>query len=142
MRIIERNGKKEVYDPVRKKYVAFTPEEQVRQFVIEFLHQRCGIPLVYMLVETGIRVHGNFFRTDLQVRNKKNEPALLVECKRPEVALDNKVVEQAMRYRLSSLERFVAITNGMEFRCFERLPDATWRPLERYPDWNELNPDT
>lgn len=141
MRIIERNGRKEVYDPVRKKYVAFTPEERVRQFVIEFLHQQCAVPLVYMAVETGIRVHGHFFRTDLQVSNRQKIPVLLVECKRPEVALDNHVIEQVMRYRLNAQERFVAITNGPEFKCFERLENGLWKPWERYPDWKELNPN-
>lgn len=138
MRIIEKNGKREVYDPVRKKYVTLTPEEGVRQFVIEFLQGRCGIPAGYISVERGLRVYRNFFRTDLQVRNRRNVPALLVECKRPSVPLDEQVLEQAMRYHIATQERFVVITNGGDFKCYERFAEG-WRERERYPDWQELN---
>lgn len=139
MRVIERNGRKEVYDPVRGKYVALTPEEQVRQFVIGFLREQCLVPAGYISVETGVKVYENFFRTDLRVRNKRNEPVMLVECKRPSVELDDVVLEQAMRYHLATRERFVAITNGRDFRCYERLPSGAWRSWNRYPSWDEMN---
>ena len=71
MRVVEKNGKKEVYDPIRKKYVLLTPEEQVRQFVIEFLMEQCDVPAGYISVETGLKVYGNFCRTDLRVYNKR-----------------------------------------------------------------------
>ncbi|MCM1532254.1 MAG: type I restriction enzyme HsdR N-terminal domain-containing protein [Bacteroides sp.] len=138
MRVIERNGKKEIYDPIRKKYVVLTPEEQVRQFVIGFLCTQCQVPAGYISVETGLQVYGNFFRTDLRVRNKKGEAVLLVECKRPSVALDQEVLEQAMRYHIATQERFVIITNGAAFKCLERSPEGDWRSWERYPSWEEM----
>lgn len=138
MRIIEKNGRREVYDPVRKKYVALTPEEGVRQFVIVFLQEQCQVPLGYISVERGLKVYENSFRTDLQVRNKRNEAVLLVECKRPSVPLSEEVLEQVMRYHIASGERYVVITNGIDFKCFERVAEA-WKGRERYPDWVELN---
>lgn len=140
---METNGKRKIYDPVRKKQVVLTPEEEVRQFVIRFLRQQCAIPLGYISCEVPIRVYRKDFRYDLAVRNRKGRAALLVECKRPSVPLEQAVWEQAMRYNLSLAERFVAITNGREFRCFERVQDASgraaWREWPRFPSWQELN---
>ena len=139
MRVIEKDGRKEVYDPVRKKYVVLTPEENVRQFVIGFLRENCQVPVGYISVETGLKVYGNAFRTDLRVRNRRNEPVLLVECKRPSVPLSEEVLEQAMRYHLATQERFVVITNGCAFKCYERLSTGEWQAWERYPVWEEMN---
>lgn len=139
MRVVEKNGKKEVYDPIRKKYVLLTPEEQVRQFVIEFLMEQCDVPAGYISVETGLKVYGNFCRTDLRVYNKRQEPVLLIECKQPAVELDAEVLEQAMRYHLAGKERFVLLTNGHSFRCYERLSSGEWKEWNCYPDWEEMN---
>ncbi|MDE5575380.1 MAG: type I restriction enzyme HsdR N-terminal domain-containing protein [Bacteroidales bacterium] len=111
----------------------------MRQFVIGFLRENCQVPVGYISVETGLKVYGNAFRTDLRVRNRRNEPVLLVECKRPSVPLSEEVLEQAMRYHLATQERFVVITNGCAFKCYERLSTGEWQAWERYPVWEEMN---
>lgn len=136
---------KTIFDPVRRKYVARTPEEEVRQYVIRFLTQQCGVPLGYICVETGMQLFEVYRRTDIQVKNRHGVSVLLIECKRPSVRLDSSVLEQAMRYNLRSRERFVIITNGPDFRCFERnqLTETgtmnPWTEIYRYPDWDEIN---
>lgn len=137
-----------VFDPVRKKRIVLTPEEEVRQFVIRFLQEHCKVPLGYIGSELPIKLYQRELRCDLAVRNRRGEVVMLIECKRPSVPLDEKVLEQAMRYNLLHKERFVVITNGLDFRCWERFggnvpgegtTEVRWREWERYPDWEELN---
>lgn len=134
---------KTIFDPVRRKHVARTPEEEVRQFVIRYLTDHCQIPLGYISVETGFHVFEKFCRSDIQVRNRKGEAVMLIECKRPSVSLNDGVLEQAMRYNLHLQERYIIITNGLEFRCFEHHPDSSsenrWIEKDRYPQWSEIN---
>lgn len=131
-------GKQEIYDLIRKKYVSLTPEEKVRQFVINFLNKECKIPLEFIGVEGTLTVYNRQFRTDLRVFNTKIEPILLIECKRPEVELNDVVLEQAMKYRIQAKERFLLITNGLDFKCFEFVEDNV-KLLERFPTWDEIN---
>lgn len=131
--------KGKVFDPVRRKFVVLTPEEEVRQFVIRFLREACSVPLGYISCEASLHLYGMDFRYDLSVRNRKGEPVMLIECKRPSIPLGNKVLEQAMRYNIKLQERFVVITNGTDFRCFEHFGDC-WKLWDRFPLWSELNP--
>lgn len=138
------DGKKEVFDPIRKKYVLLTPEEGVRQFVIAFLQSQCGVPAGHIAVETGLKLYDRPFRTDLRISNRQGKSVMVIECKRPTVALTQDVMEQAMRYNMLQKERFVLITNGKGFLCWERPQKETehWREWGRYPDWAELNRET
>ena len=134
------DGKKEVFDPIRKKYVLLTPEEEVRQFVIGFLQMQCGVPAGHIAVETGLKLYNKQFRTDLKVSDRQGKTVMIIECKRPTIALSQNVWEQVLRYNLHGRERFVLITNGKSFLCYERQTGegGTWRQWGRYPDWNEL----
>lgn len=135
---------RKIYDPIRKKMVVKTPEEEVRQFVIRFLQENCRIPAGYISVESPLEIFQVSFRSDIQVRNRNGKTVLLIECKRPSVVLNGKVLEQAMRYSLVGHERFIVITNGIDFRCFERrygMQEEQWSERDCYPDWNELNED-
>lgn len=133
--------KMQVYDPVRQKYVALTPEEQVRQFVIRFLHKECGVPLGHISAERPMRLYEKTFRTDLQVKDRQGKAVMVIECKRPGIPLDEKVLEQAMRYNMGEKEKFVVVTNGREFKCYAaRTQDGKriWTERDRFPDWAEL----
>ncbi|MDE6105904.1 MAG: type I restriction enzyme HsdR N-terminal domain-containing protein [Bacteroidales bacterium] len=136
------DGKREVFDPVRKKYVALTPEEEVRQALVWHLHKTLRIPLGRIGVETGIRVYGLPFRVDLQVFDAHGNAVWLIECKRREQALNAAVLEQIGRYRLSEAfkdVRFLTVTNGAAFYCWERAAsDGAWTLRDTLPDGEVL----
>ena len=73
------DGKKEVFDPIRKKYVLLTPEEEVRQFVIGFLQMQCGVPAGHIAVETGLKLYNKQFRTDLKVSDRPGKTVMIIE---------------------------------------------------------------
>lgn len=136
------DGKREVFDPVRKKYVALTPEEEVRQALVWHLHKTLRIPLGRIGVETGIRVYGLPFRVDMQVFDAQGKAVWLIECKRREQALDAAVLEQIGRYRLSEAfkdVRFLTVTNGTAFYCWERTAcGEAWTLRDSLPDGEAL----
>lgn len=103
-----------VFDPLRKKNVALTPEEQVRQFFIEWLNRERNWPLQLMASEYSIKFGRKSFRCDIVAFNRNLEPQIIVECKAPDVALDNKVLEQIITYNMVLKVPHLVITNGKE----------------------------
>lgn len=108
------DGRREVLDPVRKRWVALTPEEWVRQQTIRMLHDRYGYPLELMQVEGAITVNGQTRRCDIVVFGTDGRPQLIVECKRPDVPINQKVCDQACRYNTVLQVPFLLLTNGRQ----------------------------
>jgi hypothetical protein len=111
-RIRKQQGAEEIFDPLRKKWVVLTPEEWVRQNFIQFILEIKKYPLSLIAVEKEIKLGELKKRFDILVYNSKHEPWLIVECKAMDVLLDEKVLQQALRYNLSVPVSFIIITNG------------------------------
>lgn len=86
-----------IYDPLRKKEVALTPEERVRQWFVGVLSRQLDVPLHMMMSEAGFKLGGKQFRADIIIFDRKASPLAVVECKRPEVELTGEVLDQAIR---------------------------------------------
>ena len=114
----------EIYDPLRKKQVRLTPEEEVRQGVIRWLHEVVGAPMTLMASEYGFTYNRRRYRADIVVFDRSLSPLLLVECKAPEVAIDGKVIEQAIRYNRVLKVRFIMVTNGKTSYLCHRNPET------------------
>ena len=101
-----------IWDPLRKKEVALTPEEEVRQWCIGVLNGSLGVPLHMMMSEASFKLGEKKFRADIIVYDRDLRPIVVVECKRPEVELSNDVLDQAIRYNMVLDVRYILITNG------------------------------
>lgn len=108
---------REVFDPVRKRYVALTPEEFVRQHLIHYLITSKGVPINCISVEKAIRVNRLLRRIDLAVYTRELKIAILIECKAPEIRLSQEVFDQAFRYNLTLKAPYIAVTNGEGIIC-------------------------
>ena len=126
-----------IWDPLRKKSVKNTPEEAVRQWFIGVLHQGMGVPEHMMGSEVGLQHAGKPYRADVVVYGRDANPLMIVECKRPEVALDQAVVDQALRYNNELNVKYIAITNGEKTFIFERTPEG-WQFMQKAPLWEEM----
>ena len=115
----------EIYDPLRRKYVARTPEEEVRQAVIKWLCEVKGFPAGRMASEYAFRYNRRTYRADILVFDRQLQAHLLVECKAPGVTLDAKVVEQVVRYTRVLTVKYVLVTNGTNVYLLCRLPDGS-----------------
>jgi len=108
----EKDGKMQVFDPIRKKWLVLTPEERVRQQFILFLLNVQKIPESHISVEKAITVNGMTRRYDLVVYGSDGLPQMVVECKAPEVEITQAVVEQAGRYNKTLHAPVLGVTNG------------------------------
>ncbi|MCX6247765.1 MAG: type I restriction enzyme HsdR N-terminal domain-containing protein [Bacteroidetes bacterium] len=119
LRIRNKGFKKEVFDSVRRRFVALTPEEWVRQHFIHYLVELRNVPLSLIAVEAPVRYNSLKKRGDIVVYGKDGSPCLIVECKAPKVAVTQAVFDQAAMYNVSLKVPYLAVTNGMEhFACY------------------------
>ena len=118
LKIRENESRQEIFDPVRKKWVALTPEERVRQIFILYLLNVKGFPLSHLSVEHAVTVNGMTQRYDLVAFDNNLQPYMVVECKAPHVKLTQKVVEQAGRYNSILRAPLLCVTNGLEHKVF------------------------
>ena len=112
-----------MWDPLRKKEVASTPEEQVRQWFIVQLRDVFMVPLHQMMSEVGMKFGHKQYRADILVYAPGGAPLAVVECKRPDVELSASVLEQAMRYNMVLDVRWLIVTNGSHTYIYERSND-------------------
>lgn len=109
-----------IYDPLRRKEVAMTPEEEVRQKMIVWLNVRLGFSLNLMMSEYSFKYNGLQYRADIVVFDKNREIKLLVECKAPSVEIDREVIEQGIRYNRSLNVKYILFTNGVSLCGYRR----------------------
>ncbi len=142
----EENGSPVVLDPIRRRYVALTPEEWVRQHILHLLHRVMGYPSELMQVEGTIEVNGLSRRCDIVVHRPLGQgnttqlqPVMIVECKQPAVALTQRAVDQACRYNCALQVPYLFLTNGLQHLCLR--VNAAEQRLEQmlsFPTWQEL----
>ena len=113
LRIKEGPGNRLIYDPLRKKYVALTPEEWVRQHFVNYLTGWLGYPPGLIKIETSFRLNSMLRRADILVHDRAGEPVLIVECKAPEVKISQEVFDQVINYNFNYGVRYLVVTNGI-----------------------------
>jgi hypothetical protein len=114
-----------IFDRIRKKYVALTPEEWVRQHLINYLVSEKGYPATLISVEMPLKYIQVDKRSDVLVNNRNGQPLMLIECKAPEVALTQKVFEQIAVYNLTIQAPCLMLTNGLQHYCLATATDCS-----------------
>jgi type I site-specific restriction endonuclease len=116
-KIKEEKEKKYVFDEVRRRYVALTPEEWVRQHMIRFLNLTRNYPLSLFSIEKK-HVHNRMARRcDFVIYDRLGYPLMIVECKAPAVEIGQQVFDQASRYNQQLKAPYLLITNGKKHFC-------------------------
>ena len=125
-----------MWDPLRRKEVAETPEERVRQWFIGVLAD-AGCPMGLMGSEVALSFAGKRLRADIVVYNHAGEPLAIVECKRPEVEITADVARQALLYHGASPVKFIILTNGNNTYIYKRSGEG-FEPLGHLPSYEEM----
>lgn len=112
IRIKNKDNKDHIFDIVRKKFVLLTPEEWVRQHIINFLIQR-KISKNHIAVEKKIVINNLIKRFDIVVFDRSGKILVLVECKAPQITLNQKVFDQVSIYNQHLDSKYLMITNGL-----------------------------
>lgn len=108
----------QLFDPLRKKWLAVTEEEKVRQFMVHFLINELNISSSHISLERQITVNGLTKRYDIVVFNKETKPWIVIECKAPQIALTQEVLTQVGVYNLTLNAEIIGVTNGSESKFF------------------------
>lgn len=127
----------QVYDPQRRKWVALTPEEWVRQHFVDMLVNRCGYPRHYIANEVGITFNGMRRRCDTVVYTRTLRPAAIIEYKQPDVPVNKAVVDQIYRYWSAMPCRHLIVSNGLHHFAF-RLDGDNIEMLSAIPSYDEI----
>ena len=133
-----QEGRTQVFDPLRRRFVALTPEEEVRQKTLYLLVEHLGVPAGLLAVEYSVKVNGLDKRADAVVFGNEGRPLMIVECKAPSVTLTEAVLEQVLRYHSVLQPQYLLLTNGAVTYCY-KAEGATLRPLDHLPDYEEMS---
>ena len=138
-RIETDGGQQRIFDRLRRKMVALTPEEWVRQHVMQFLITEKQYPESLMTVEAALKVARRMKRTDLVVYNRNLKPLLIVECKAPHVKINKDVFDQIVRYNITLQVHYLLVTNGLEHYCCKLdYEDNSYEFLPEIPVYKDL----
>lgn len=113
----EVDGKPYIFDQIRRKYVRLSPEEWVRQHMINLLLSHYAYPKALIRTEGGLTLNQTQKRTDLVVFDREGKPFLLVECKAPHIPLSQEVFDQIARYNHIHRAPYLVISNGLMHYC-------------------------
>ena len=113
----QQNGKQQVFDRLRQKFVALTPEEWVRQNMTEYLISDKGFPAARMGNEISLHQNGLIRRCDSVVYSISGEPLLIAEFKAPTVAINQTVFDQIAHYVWQLKVDFLLVSNGLNHYC-------------------------
>ena len=130
------NGSR-IFDLLRKKFVALTPEEWVRQNFIRYLIEEKKYPASLVAVETGLNYNKLKKRCDITVFDRQGEKWMLIECKAPEIKISQETFNQVATYNVGGTgkTKFLAVTNGLKHYCCEYVDsgEKQYRFLKDFP---------
>lgn len=116
-------GKVWIFDGIRKKYIVLKPEEWVRQHLLNYFINHLKYPRTLIQVERGLQYNQLQKRSDIIVFDRSGNPWMIVECKSPEVVLDQKSIQQVSIYNSDIKAKYVSISNGLKHICYEATSD-------------------
>ena len=129
----------EIFDPLRRKYVALTPEEWVRQHFVNYLISEKGYPASLMANETMIRLNSLTRRCDTVVYDNTLQPLVICEFKQPDVAISQQVFDQVARYNIVLKVRYLIVSNGLTHYCCRMdYETMSFDYLQEIPEYGQL----
>ncbi len=126
-----------VFDPLRQKYVALTPEEYVRQHFTAWMTDHFGYPASLMSNEVSMRLNDTRRRCDTVIFRSDGSPLVIIEYKAPTVAITQNVFDQIARYNMVLHSRYLIVSNGIRHFCCEMDYDKdSYSFLPQIPSWS------
>ena len=127
----QRSGVNEVFDVIRKKWLQLSPEEWVRQNMIQYLIAN-KYPATLMAIEKGIKLNELLKRCDIVIYDRNTKPFMIIECKEMNVTLSEKTLSQILRYHITLPAKYLIITNGSYCYGFEKH-EGRFHEIDQFP---------
>jgi hypothetical protein len=139
IKIGEKDGKRTIFDFLRRKYVALTPEEWVRQHFTHYLVEHKGYPKGLLGNEIELRLGEKRLRCDSILYNKVAQPQMIIEYKAPNVPLQQKTFDQISAYNLLLKVDYLVVSNGLQHYCCKMdYEHQKYVFLQNVPDYEKL----
>jgi hypothetical protein len=133
-RLKEEEGRKYIFDELRKLWLRLTPEEWVRQNFIQYLIREKNYPATLIAAEKRIMLGELVKRFDVLIYDTQHQPWMMIECKSMQVPLSPAVLDQVLRYHISVPVPYLIITNGNECMGYEKV-NGKLEELKELPVW-------
>ena len=133
LKLQRTDDKTSVFDPILKKWIILTPEEHVRQYMIQYLTCVMQYPASLLAVEKTILVGNLSKRFDIVVYSRDHKPWMLVECKAPEVPVSEKTLHQLLNYQRIVQSNYWLLTNGHQTFCADACDVENIKWLDSLP---------
>lgn len=134
----EQGGKRQIFDVLRRKYVALTPEEWVRQHVVHYLLDYKGYPKGLLANEVELVIGEKKLRCDTLLYNRALQPQMIIEYKSPEIDLTQRVFDQITAYNFLLHVDYLIVSNGRQHYCcrmdYERQSYQFLKEIPWYED--------
>ena len=135
IRVRETGGRKQIFDILRRKYVALTPEEWVRQHFIHYLIEHKNYPASLLANEVSLQIGEKRMRADSVLYDNQLHPRIIIEYKAPNITLTQKVFDQITVYNLLLHVDYLIVSNGMTtYICKMDYEKQTYKFLETIPN--------
>lgn len=136
-RFRNKEGRISIFDEIRKKFIILTPEEWVRQNVVQYLLQEKKYPKSYINVEKVIKINGLVKRYDVVVFQPNGKLFLLVECKSTDIVINQTTFDQIARYNMVLESEYLMVTNGLNhYFCQMDYKNEKYNFLKELPAFN------
>ena len=136
IKIEQRGSINEIFDIIRKKWIILSPEEWVRQNILDYLLISKNYPSSLIAVEKEIRLGELKKRCDIVVYNRDANPWMIIECKKMTATLSEKTLQQILRYHIILPAKYLIITNGIYSFGFVK-EDGIFSEINIFPDYEK-----
>jgi hypothetical protein len=138
--IKKQNGMVKILDILRQKFVVLTPEEWVRQHFVHFLIEQKGYSKTLMANEVAVTLNGMSRRCDTVVyRQEGMKPLMIVEYKRPDVEITQRVFEQICRHNMVLEVEWLVVSNGLKHYCCQvDIKNGGYAFMKDIPSYGEI----
>lgn len=139
LRLSGTQARPRIFDVLRRRYVALTKEEWVRQHFVHFLLEHKGYPLGLMANEVQLAVGEKILRADSVLYSRQLKPRMIMEYKAPDVAITQRVFNQITAYNMLLHVDYLVVSNGMHHYCCKLdYTNNSYTFLEDIPSYDEL----
>ena len=124
---------------LRRRYIALTPEEWVRQHFVHYLTEHKGYPAALMANEVSLSIGNKKLRADSVLYDRQLRPRMIVEYKAPSVAITQKVFDQIAAYNILLHVDYLVVSNGLRHYCCQMDYDnRSYKFLDEIPDYEHI----
>ena len=139
IKIANENGHQTIFDVLRRKYVALTPEEWVRQHFVHYLIEHKGYPQSLMANEIQLTIGNKKLRCDSVLYDRSLKPRMIIEYKAPTVNITQKVFDQITIYNMLLHVDYLVVSNGIKHYCCRMdYENQKYLFLDDIPNYQEI----